>query len=84
MSTVSKVLAVITLCGIALTVPGCGGGDPDVPLTAEEKIKAIEANPDYKPEQKEAFKQQVTQVEKDRAMASKMQPQHAPPPAANP
>ena len=86
MSTVSKIFAVVTLCGIALTLPGCGGGDPDVPLTAEEKIKAIDANPNYKPEQKAAFKEQVSQVEKDRAMAAKMGPgpQQASPPAANP
>jgi hypothetical protein len=51
------------------TASGCGdSGGPDVPQTPEEKIKAIEANPDYKPEQKEAYKKQVAENEKLKGM----------------
>lgn len=75
MSNTNKTLAVFALCGMALIVSGCGQqSDPIVPSTATEKIKAIEANPDYKPEQKEAFKKQVMEVEKARAIAAKLGP----------
>ena len=74
MSNTIKILAVFTWCGMALTLAGCGPSEPDVPLTAAEKVKAIEANTQYTPEEKERYKKQVAEVEKQIGMASKMAP----------
>ena len=55
--------------GVFAGLSGCSGPVDDVPLTKEGRIKAIEDNPNYKPEQKAAFKQQIEESERLKAMA---------------
>jgi hypothetical protein len=47
------------------------GGGTDVPKPDAKKVYAIESNPNYKPEQKAAYKQQVEENKRAKALLEK-------------
>jgi hypothetical protein len=62
--------AVVT-CAVLWGLAGCSAEIDDVPQTKEGKIKAIEDDPTYTPEQKATYKKQVEENERMKARLEK-------------
>lgn len=74
MKQVRRLLVIPVFLCLSAFFAGCGNdGPPSTPTSPEERIKAIESNPDFTAEQKERYKQQVAETEKQRQMAMQFQ-----------